>query len=431
MALIIPATTPFKFIVNTGTGSANEGQFIPFNEPYPIGQQICQITYPYFEQCYRCEEATGLQVFYDGAKTIAFFIRDASGNIVSGWLPAEFQDYWSAEVEFGALVCPACYTMEVATVSASAAGIPFPDGDNGTMEANINNILTGTENGIAQSGAQFHTGSFSALVKNLGTIATDANIACYGDTVITLVQNTYYTIAAWVYVPNSLPFVTATGVLRIAIDTEWTDAVILEENTYSQADGMDTWVQISTTFVCGADTKGKVVIRADTPAEVTPLGNLWVDDITMASRTTQEEATSEPFAVAEDCPCTLPVEYTSTVNEMGTEFENSGITYLLRAPLTQTHYTNESDTEVWRDSAGTRHKVFSSQSLKVEYRVDNVPDWFMQKLALAMNHDIVRISYVPVVMEQDMDIDEDETTAVRTALMEVYLSDYNYLNSGC
>lgn len=431
MALIIPQTTPFKFIVNTGTGSANEGQFIPRNTPYPAGEQICQVTYPYFEQCYWCEEATGLQVFYDGAKAVAFFIRDASGNIVSGWLPAEFQDYWSQEVEFGALVCPACYTMEIATVSASAAGIPFPDGDNGTMEANINNILTGSENGIAQSGARFHTGSFSALVKNLGTVATDANIACYGDTVITLTQNTYYTIAAWVYVPSVLPFVNGVGILRIAIDTEWTDAVILEENTYTQADGLDTWVQISTTFICGADTKGKVVIRTNDLLEVTSLGTMWVDDITMASRTMQEEATSEPFAVADDCPCTLPVEYTSEVNEMGTEFENSGITYLLRAPLNLTHFDNESDSEVWVDSSGKRHKVFSAQSLKLNYRIDNVPDWFMQKLAMAMQHDITRINYERVTMEEDIDIDDDETTAVRTGLMQVYVYDYNYLNSGC
>lgn len=331
--LEISPASPLHFRLETGTGTIHDGEFIYnnylYNETDVRNYHNCayvDINAALGIETFLKTQTLDFQIEFSGTPIPYVEVEEEDGTFVevltqTGGINNAI--YYEIDFTQGIYNTNTCYVVKIYSQDIAL----FTQGDDGTHEANVNNLYTGqgaiANNALAQSAAQAQTGTMSALITAAGPVTTIDHRFIYSNiksSPIVLSTGDKVTMTAWVFIPSGNPFVPGNNINllgnfggsfgdQVAPTTKgWTDATNVINGTVD-ASVVDTWQLMTSSFEVGAVVSGSLVITSDTIP--TANGEIYVDTVVMTVQNNLLEATSETIQVCTSIPCANLVTYTN------------------------------------------------------------------------------------------------------------------------
>lgn len=191
------------------------------------------------------------------------------------------------------------------------------------------------------------------------------------------------------------PFVN-TDVLTIQFDSSFDATNLVSLKNYYT--GAAVYGPIAATQIADLTTY-KVFERAIT---ITGLNGLYYVEVTGSDADTETfTAQSEPLSIKPSQCDTVLLEYYNDDAAFGIDYENSSVQFDLRVPARFNRTADSLEREVFKDSGGNTSLVSAHGTrTRVLKALQLLPQWFIEKVNIALLHDNVEIDDVAVSADQ-------------------------------
>ena len=186
-----------------------------------------------------------------------------------------------------------------------------------------------------------------------------------------------------------------TDILTVQFDTSFdlTNVVTLK-NYYTGA-------TINTGAASEIDDRTTYKVR-EKVISIAGLDGLFYVEITGTDADTETlTARSEPLKISPSVCNNVKLEYRNDDTAFGIDYENSSVQFDLRVPALFNRTADATERELFKDSGGNS-SLISAQGTRTRVlkAVELLPQWFIEKVNLALLHDNVEIDGVAVSSDQ-------------------------------
>lgn len=186
-----------------------------------------------------------------------------------------------------------------------------------------------------------------------------------------------------------------TDILTVQFDSSFdTTNVVTLKNYYT-----DATINTGAAVEIDDRTTYKVWEKA---ISITGLDGLYYIEVTGTDVDTETfTARSEPLSIKPTQCDTVKLEYYNDDTAFGIDYENSTVKFDLRVPALFNRTSDTTDRELFKDSGGNS-SLISAQGTRTRVlkAIELLPQWFIEKVNLALLHDNVEIDSVGVSSDQ-------------------------------
>ena len=190
--------------------------------------------------------------------------------------------------------------------------------------------------------------------------------------------------------------------LRVQFDSSFDTTNVLKVKEYFS--GTEAQTPTSLEIIDSGDYG---VIESEIDISILTNGKYYLEITGTDSDGSTYTAKSEPFEVVSESCNTLKIEYYNNEPAFGMNYR-TGITPSFRVPGRFNAPANFSETEPYTDSGGNRSKISATITKARQLELGNesnpngVPDWLIEKLNIALDHDFCSINALEVSSENSL-----------------------------
>lgn len=420
------------FITASSSGAIREGDVIPNNSPYPQGQTICRKYYPEFMQPFDQDDEVTIQIIHESTNypLIALELRLSSDDsiLATTGFTVLSGNYKNATLDFSEATNGDCVYLRLSSLDISK-GNTFGCGDVGDFETVASGwgVSTGLTNSLSRSSTVAHKNTYSCRVTASSIPSAPASEILWCTAGNSVAAEGYHEISGWIYDSSGFSYVQDFEEVYWTIDSGFAGASIISQTRVTPSeDGRGQWHRVSMVFYAVAGALSGT-LKLKTGATPQANGILFIDEISLKGADLIEEAYTEPIKVDDLGACYLGVQYSSE-NPSHRFFYNGSWSNFMRWPITQEGNSYEDpDFQRFQTSAGLNIQTASRLIRIYKAKTDWLPDWFFEKISIALSHQDLLLNGVQFVKaEGGLSPDFPEYHALGTSELTLVDDDYNY-----